>query len=157
MLNVDDHPVVIYGLKMMLESNKSTFDFEVYEASNADEAIDCVSENEFDIIIMDYKLPGKKGEIVTKEILELKKNARIIGLSNYDEEIYASEMLAAGALGYVLKNIDSQELVNAIQQVLDGKLYYSADIANRLISMKLQDVHKEKEEREKETLKKPAF
>jgi len=69
LLIVDDHPVVRDGLKMMLESNKKKFDFVVNEASNAEEAIRLITNNDFDIIIMDYKLPDKTGDIITKEIL----------------------------------------------------------------------------------------
>jgi DNA-binding NarL/FixJ family response regulator len=153
LLIVDDHPVVRDGLKMMLESNKKKFDFVVNEASNAEEAIRLITNNDFDIIIMDYKLPDKTGDIITKEILGVKSGLKIIGLSNYDEEIYASEMLNAGAKGYVLKNIDSEELIRAIEKVLSGELYYSAEIANRMISMKLKATHDEQIVREKEGLK----
>jgi len=153
LLIVDDHPVVRDGLKMMLESNKEKFDFKVNEASNADEAISLITHNDFDIIIMDYKLPDKTGDVITKEVLMLKSDLKIIGLSNYDEEIYASEMLNAGAKGYVLKNIDSEELIKAIEKVLLGELYYSAEIANRMISMKLKSTHEEQIGREKESLK----
>ena len=118
LLIVDDHPVVRDGLKMMLESNKEKFDFKVNEASNADEAISLITHNDFDIIIMDYKLPDKTGDVITKEVLMLKSDLKIIGLSNYDEEIYASEMLNAGAKGYVLKNIDSEELIKAIRSLV---------------------------------------
>jgi len=112
-----------------------------------------ITNNDFDIIIMDYKLPDKTGDIITKEILGVKSGLKIIGLSNYDEEIYASEMLNAGAKGYVLKNIDSEELIRAIEKVLSGELYYSAEIANRMISMKLKATHDEQIVREKEGLK----
>ena len=82
LLIVDDHPVVRDGLKMMLESNKEKFDFKVNEASNADEAISLITHNDFDIIIMDYKLPDKTGDVITKEVLMLKSDLKIIGLSN---------------------------------------------------------------------------
>ena len=153
LLIVDDHPVVRDGLKMMLESNKSKFDFKVSEASNAEEAISMITDNDFDIIIMDYKLPDKTGEVITKEILEIKSDLKVIGLSNYDEDVYASEMLNAGARGYVLKNIDSEELINAIEKVLSGQLYYSAEIANRLISMKIKANLEEEDGLKKQNLK----
>jgi DNA-binding NarL/FixJ family response regulator len=153
LLIVDDHPVVRDGLKMMLESNKEKFDFKVNEASNAEEAISSITHNDYDVVIMDYKLPGKTGDVITKEVLEIKSKLKIIGLSNYDEEIYASEMLNAGARGYVLKNIDSEELIRAIEKVLEGELYYSAEIANRMISMKLKASREEQIGREKEGLK----
>jgi DNA-binding NarL/FixJ family response regulator len=153
LLIVDDHPVVRDGLKMMLESNKKKFDFVVKEACDSEEAMEMVVNNDFDIIVMDFKLSGKTGDVITKEIIDYKSDSKIIGLSNYDEEVYASEMLAAGAKGYVLKNIDSDELINAIEKVMSGQLYYSAEIANRLINMNLRSSEDEELGREKESLK----
>lgn len=153
LLIVDDHPVVRDGLKMMLESNKEKFDFKVNEASSAAEAITMIGDADYDVIIMDYKLPHKTGDVITKEVLEMKRDLKIIGLSNYDEEIYASEMLNAGARGYVLKNIDSDELIRALEKVMDGELYYSAEIANRLINMKLKATLEEKIGLEKEGMR----
>lgn len=153
LLIVDDHPVVRDGLKMMLESNRERFDFKVSEASNSSEAIAMISNSNFDVVIMDYSLPDKTGDVITKEVLEIKKDSKIIGLSNFDEAIYASEMLNAGARGYVLKNIDSDELIKALEKVMKGDFYYSAEIANRMIGMKIKAVQEEQIEREKEGLK----
>ena len=153
LLIVDDHPVVRDGLKMMLESNRERFDFKVSEASNSSEAIAMISNSDFDVVIMDYSLPDKTGDVITKEVLEIKRDSKIIGLSNFDEAIYASEMLNAGARGYVLKNIDSDELIKALEKVMEGDFYYSAEIANRMISMKIKAVQEEQIEREKEGLK----
>ncbi|MCT4623242.1 MAG: response regulator transcription factor [Schleiferiaceae bacterium] len=144
LLIVDDHPVVRDGLRMMLESNKEKFEFSVSEASSASEALESVANHNYDCIIMDYKLPDKTGDVITKDIMALKPEAKIIGLSNYDEHVYAAEMLSSGARGYVLKNIDSSELITAIEKVMDGQLYYSSDIANRLINMSLQEKNKPK-------------
>ena len=153
LLIVDDHPVVRDGLKMMLESNRERFDFKVSEASNSSEAIAMISNSDFDVVIMDYSLPDKTGDVITKEVLEIKRDSKIIGLSNFDEAIYASEMLNAGARGYVLKNIDSDELIKALEKVMEGDFYYSAEIANRMIGMKIKAVQEEQIEREKEGLK----
>ena len=112
-----------------------------------------ISNSDFDVVIMDYSLPDKTGDVITKEVLEIKKDSKIIGLSNFDEAIYASEMLNAGARGYVLKNIDSDELIKALEKVMEGDFYYSAEIANRMISMKIKAVQEEQIEREKEGLK----
>ena len=85
LLIVDDHPVVRDGLKMMLESNRERFDFKVSQASNSSEALAMISNSNFDVVIMDYSLPDKTGDVITKEVLEIKKDSKIIGLSNFDE------------------------------------------------------------------------
>src|SRR5210317_1557055 len=126
-LIVDDHPVVRDGLRAMLESNKETFSFIVDEAKDGEEALMKAGQKHFDCVIMDYQLPDIKGDEVTKEYLKIDDKSLIIGLSNYDEFIYASNMLKAGARGYVLKNIGSSELIEAIDKIISGQLYYSAD------------------------------
>lgn len=133
-LIVDDHPMVRDGLRMMLEVQKTPYAFKVDEAGNGNEALDKVREGNFDFVIMDYQLPDKKGDEITKEILAYKHDLKVIGLSNYDEYVYAAQMLEAGARGYVLKNIDASELVSAIDKIMNNQMYYSADIANKLIN-----------------------
>ena len=91
---------------------------------------------------MDYQLPDKKGDEITRDILEIKPDVKIMGLSNYDEYVYAAQMLEAGARGYVLKNIDSKELIMAIGKIMDNQMYYSADIANKLINHTLGNTGK---------------
>ena len=144
-LIVDDHPVVRDGLRMMLESNKSEFNFIVEEAKDGKEALRKVSEKHFEFVIMDYQLPDIKGDEATKELLKIDSKSLIIGLSNYDEYIYASNMLKAGARGYVLKNIDSIELILAIKKIVDGQLYYSADIANKLITVNMMGLEADRQ------------
>lgn len=133
-LIVDDHPMVRDGLRMMLEVQNDPYSFSVDEAETGDEAIGKVRETDYDFVIMDYQLPDKKGDAITKEILEISPEVKVLGLSNYDEYVYAAQMLEAGARGYVLKNIDAKELVQAIEKIMANQMYYSADIANKLIN-----------------------
>ena len=133
-LIVDDHPMVRDGLRMMLEVQKDPFSFMVDEAETGDEALEKIKGQSYDFIIMDYQLPDKKGDAITKEILEISPEAKVLGLSNYDEYVYAAQMLEAGARGYVLKNIDAKELMLAIEKIMQNQMYYSADIANKLIN-----------------------
>jgi DNA-binding NarL/FixJ family response regulator len=65
---------------------------------------------------------------------------KVLGLSNYDEYVYALDMLKAGAKGYVLKNVDAADLLSAIEQIMEGKVYYSNEIANKLINHKLKQL-----------------
>lgn len=82
---------------------------------------------------MDYQMPNMNGAETTQAIMALKPNTNILALSNYDERLYIKNILKAGAKGYVLKNIDLNELIKAITTILNGKNYYSNDVAVKLI------------------------
>ncbi len=140
LLIVDDHPIIRDGLRNVLETKNEYADFQVYEAENEAEALKVVSNSPIDFVIMDFQLPDKKGHEITKSILELNPDLKVLGLSNYDEYAYALDMLKAGAKGYVLKNVGSKDLLSAIEQIMEGKVFYSNEIANKLINHKLKQL-----------------
>lgn len=139
LLIVDDHPIIRDGLRNMLESQHSVI-FKVFEAENESQAIEVVNNQPIDVVIMDFQLPDKKGHEITTTLLGLNANLRVLGLSNYDEYAYALDMLKAGARGYVLKNVGTKELLGAISDIMEGKVYYSNEIANKLINHKLKQL-----------------
>lgn len=140
LLIVDDHPIIRDGLRNMLETQKDFAEFKVYEAENEEEAVAAVANQPIDFVIMDFQLPDKKGHEITASILQINPALKVLGLSNYDEYAYALDMLKAGAKGYVLKNVGSKDLISAITQILEGKVYYSNEIANKLINHKLKEL-----------------
>jgi DNA-binding NarL/FixJ family response regulator len=139
LLIVDDHPIIRDGLRNMLETQR-TYSFKVFEAENEAQAIDVVNSQPIDVVIMDFQLPDKKGHEITTTLLGLNSGLKVLGLSNYDEYAYALDMLKAGARGYVLKNIGTKDLLAAITEIMDGKVYYSNEIANKLINHKLKQL-----------------
>ena len=137
-LIVDDHPIVRDGIKTMLEMG--TFEccvFNLLEAGNSEETMRMLHKNAFDLVIMDYQLEETDGSALTKRILEEYPEQYILTLSNYDNIEYASKMLHAGARGYVMKNVGTDELVRAINAVLSGRLYYAQHLANQLIERRI--------------------
>lgn len=140
LLIVDDHPIIRDGLRNMLETQKDFADFRVFEAESEVQAIEVVSNQPIDCVIMDFQLPDKKGHEITASILRINPNLKVLGLSNYDEYAYALDMLKAGAKGYVLKNVGTKDLLSAIAQIMDGKVFYSNEIANKLINHKLKEL-----------------
>lgn len=133
-LIVDDHRMVRDGLRSMLESQEKKYRFIIDEAESAEEGLDRANRGSYDVIIMDYQLPKMNGSEATKAILEFNKDTKILALSNYDEYMYITNILKAGARGFVLKNIGPDELINAIETIISGKNYYSNDVAIRLIN-----------------------
>jgi len=132
-LIVDDHKMVRDGLKVMLASLKKWMHFKVMEAESGEQALLKITRNPFDLIILDYNMPGISGTETIYRMLRFKPTMNILALSNYDELSYIQDMMDAGAKGYVLKNIEPAEMLNAVKTILSGKKYYCNDVAIKLL------------------------
>lgn len=133
LLIIDDHQMVRDGIKVMLESREDFLRFEIDEAENGEVAVQKILKKNFDIILIDYQLPGMSGTETLQKIRLYKKDIKVLALSNYDEYSYIKSMVNEGANGYILKNIDPLQLIHAIQSVLAGTPYYSNEVAIKLI------------------------
>jgi DNA-binding NarL/FixJ family response regulator len=133
LLIIEDYHMVREGIRMMLESKENFLRFEVDEAENGQIAIGKILKKEFDIVLIDYQLPGMNGKETLKEIRLYKKDLKVLALSNYDEYSYIKSMMDEGANGYILKNIEPAELIRAIETVLSGKEYYSNEVLVKLL------------------------
>ena len=132
-LIVDDHKMIRDGISVMLTSLKKNYQFNVTEAESGEEAIKIMSRKDFDVVIIDYRLPGINGAQTVECIMRYKPQTKFLALSNYDELAYIQSMISAGASGYILKNIEPLQLLNAIKTVLDNKSFYSNEVAIKLI------------------------
>lgn len=129
-LLVDDHEVVRLGLKALLSDYPN---FEVIaEASNADEAIDKAIEYKPDVIVMDIRLPGKNGIEATREIMETLPDTKVIMLTSYAEDDLLFDAINAGAYGYVLKQIGSDDLVNALESIGRGEALLDPTLTQKI-------------------------
>ena len=118
-LLVDDHEVVRLGIKALL-SNYPEYEV-VTEAANADEAVIKAQEYEPDVIIMDIRLPGKSGIDATREIMDELPDTKIIMLTSFAEDDLLFDAINAGAYGYILKQIGSDDLINALGTIGRGE------------------------------------
>ena len=116
---VDDHEVVRLGIKALL-SNFPEYEV-VTEASNSQEAISRAKEYKPDAIIMDIRLPGKNGIEATKEIIADNPDTKIIMLTSFAEDDLLFDAINAGAYGYILKQIGSDDLLNALAAIGRGE------------------------------------
>lgn len=116
---VDDHEVVRLGLKSLL-SNYPSFEV-VAEASTADEAVKKTKEFKPDVVVMDIRLPGKSGIEATKEITKKYPDTKVLILTSFAEDDLLFDAINAGAYGYVLKQIGSDDLVNALEAIGRGE------------------------------------
>lgn len=134
-LIVDDRPMVRDGIKSMLTSKDTAFLFRLSEAEDGIEAIKKAQSRTFDIILLDYTLPETNGADVAEQIFRVQPDVRILAMSSFPELLYVVRMRDVGASGFILKNIQTLELLAAIRDVLNGKIYYSAPVANKLLQM----------------------
>jgi len=86
-----------------------------------------------DILLLDVNLPGMSGIDVCKEVSAKHKAVKVIAISMFNEESFVSEILNNGAKGYVLKNTGRDELIKAINTVLEGKSYFSEDVTETIM------------------------
>ena len=133
LLIIDDHQMVRDGIKVMLESGKGPLQFEIDEADNGETGVQKVLKKNYDIVLIDYQLPGMSGSETLQKIHLYKKDLKVLAVSNYDELSYVKSMINEGANGYILKNIEPSQLHHAIQVVLSGSSYYSNEVALKLI------------------------
>lgn len=133
-LIVDDHKMVREGIRSMLEFQESKFKFFINEAGDGEDGVEIALQNPYDIIIMDYQLPGIDGADSARIILEKKPDAKILALSNYNEYMYIERMIKTGVKGFVLKNVTPEELIKAIDTILNGGNYFSNDVAIKLLN-----------------------
>lgn len=132
-LVIDDHTMMRDGLKVMLSTLHPTLQFKITEAGSGEEGLHKMNYQDFNLVIVDYQMPGISGAETVYRILRYRPDTPILALSNYDELAYIQAMMEAGARGFVLKSIESAELYNAIKAILAGKIYYCSDVAVKLI------------------------
>lgn len=133
LLVVDDHRLIINGIKTMLEEVDDIVI--VAEASNGNEAIEAVRQHpELSVVLMDVKMPIKDGVEATREILSIRPDLKVMALTMFEEDKFIANMLQAGAIGYVLKHTSKSELIAAIRKINEGEPYFSHDIARMVMT-----------------------
>ena len=120
---VDDHPMMRQGLAQLIGVEP---DLEVCgEAENAERALDAVGICQPDLVLADISLPGKNGLELIKDLQALQPGLAVLVISMHDESLYAERVLRAGGRGYIMKQAGGKKLMEAIRQVLGGKIYVS--------------------------------
>lgn len=125
-LVVDDHPMVLEGMKTMLA--QINFVHLTGLAANAFEAMEKMKQDEPQIVITDINMPEVSGIELTAKIKKEYPKASIIAMSTFKERSYISQMIQQGAAGYLVKSASKEEIEEAILSVYEGKLYLSLDL-----------------------------
>lgn len=130
-LIVDDHPIFRMGMAELLNQED---DFVVVAvAEDLVSARRALKQHEPDLAIIDITLAGDNGLDLVKEISGQKKSLPILVLSMHDEQVWAERAIRAGARGYIMKKEASENVINAMRNILGGKIHVSASIMERLL------------------------
>ncbi len=141
---VDDHEVVRLGLRTLLEHHP---DFTVVdEAATAKQAVQKTLLLCPDVVVMDIRLPGGSGIDACRKIVEQAPETKVIMLTSYAEDEMLFDAIAAGACGYVLKQIGSDDLVRAIETVGEGEALLDPALTQRVFARVREAARKEQEE-----------
>lgn len=132
LLVVDDHKIVRAGLRNLL-ADKPGLEV-VGEASNGFEALEQVAVIQPDVVLMDVRMPILDGVVATERLRRSHPQCEVLLLSTFNEDTYIFNGLRAGARGYVLKDIDSSDLLRAIHATARGESFLDPSIATKVVA-----------------------
>ena len=127
---VDDHSLFRKGLKVLLSSRK---DFSIVaEVGSGEEFLEVLMQAQPDVVFMDYAMPQMNGAETTRRALEMLPDMKVITLSMFGDNAYYSDMMSSGAKGFLLKDSEFAEVVEAVETVSAGGTYFSASLLESL-------------------------
>ncbi|MGH7973376.1 MAG: response regulator transcription factor [Limisphaerales bacterium] len=130
-LIVDDHPLTRRGMAQLIGQQD---DLAVCgEAGDAAQALSAVNSLMPDLVLVDMTLPGKHGLELIKDLRVLHPQIPVLVVSMHDESLYAERALRAGARGYLMKNEGGDKLIEAVRQVLAGKVFVSPSMSAKIL------------------------
>lgn len=129
---VDDHQLFREGVKRILDF-EDTFEV-VAEGDDGTDIINLYSAQSPDVVLMDINMPRKNGVEATADLIAEFPDAKVIMLSIHDDESYVTHALKSGALGYMLKEMDADEIVEAIKVVANGGSYLHPKVTKNLVA-----------------------
>lgn len=141
-LIADDHPLIAEGIKNTFENLK---DYQVVTiAKNGKEALEFISKHLVDIALLDIDMPIMDGIECAKKIISDFDEVKVAMLSMHQESSIIKNLIEIGVKGYMLKTIPSEELLQAIKNIYNGKEYFSSDVTKALLTEDSSSFHKYK-------------
>lgn len=158
MLLADDHETVRQGLKLLIDGQA---DMRVVgEASDGRAAVEQATSMTPDVAVLDISMPAMNGLAAARAIRDAAPGTAVVALTRYSDAAYVKELLAAGAIGYVLKQSASAELLHAIRAAARGESYLDPGVARRVADTLMNrrgDVEVRISDREREVLRRMAL
>ncbi|CCG99737.1 two component transcriptional regulator, LuxR family [Fibrella aestuarina BUZ 2] len=143
---VDDHAIVRDGVRLLLEQGDG-IDI-IDEANDGEEALEKLKKHQTDgtlpdVLLLDISMPGMSGIQTAQQVARSYKNVKILMLSMHNNEDYILRAVEAGALGYILKDSSSDEMMKAIKTVATGEKYFSSPVATIILNGYMQQMRKD--------------
>jgi DNA-binding NarL/FixJ family response regulator len=132
----DDHHILLDGLSAMLQKYADIEVAGMYD--NGASLFDDIKNTNPHIALIDINMPAMSGDVLTRKIKEFYPDVFVITLSMHDDAGHIMDMIEAGVNGYLLKNVNDKELVDAIRQVAQGKMYFSSEVSEKITTMVVQ-------------------
>ncbi len=130
LLIVDDRDIIRDGLKLIFSNSKN---IKVKgEASDGNEALELIKENDYDVVLMDINMPNMNGIEATKKIKKLKSNIKVLANSFYASPLFIKDMIKAGSSGFIKKGESSSVYFEAVQTVNNGTIYLSDEVSHKI-------------------------
>lgn len=136
-LLVDDHPLVRDGIQARLSLRPQWV--VCGEADSPENALRLLEELKPDVAIVDLSLGTGNGIELVKQLANHPYSPKILVFSMYDEKLYAQRAIQAGAMGFVNKQQGSDSLIDAIERILEGRIFVSAQLSDQVLSQLLKD------------------
>lgn len=124
----DDHYMIVEGIRSLLQYDENIE--WMGHAMNAASCLAFLQKQQIDVLLLDINLPDKSGIDLCKEIKQRYPDIKIIGLSSFNQLSYIEKMMNNGASGYLLKNATREELIEAIESVIQGQQFLSNEVAS---------------------------
>lgn len=131
-LIADDHPMIIQGVKNSLQ-NTTAIDI-IETVTNGEEVLNFLSRATADVILLDIDMPILNGLDCAKKVLKKHPNQKIIMFSMHQDFYVIKKAMEIGVHGYLLKTVDSSELIFALEKVNDGENYFNSDVTKALLA-----------------------
>lgn len=129
-LLVDDDPIFREGMKLLLETNEIEV---VAEARDGSQALWCLEHFEVDVVLMDLRMPVVDGVTATRRIVMRPKHPPVVSLTTFDDEELVFEALRAGAVGYLLKDACTDEIMAALRSAIEGASVITPTVMRKVV------------------------
>jgi DNA-binding NarL/FixJ family response regulator len=128
---IDDHNVVRQGLRQLIDREEDLM--ACGDAADGRKGLDAIDRLNPDVVLVDISLPGMNGVEFIKNAKASHPHLPIVVFSMHDESLYAERVLRAGALGYVMKKAESEEIITALRRALRGEIHTSGSMGGTLL------------------------
>lgn len=127
---VDDHSLFRRGMKMLLSAHPEIE--VVVDAASGEEFLAAISQVEVDVVFMDYDMPGLNGAQTTERALIVCPDMKVVALSMFGDNAYYTHMMECGAKGFMLKDSEFDQVIEAVKTVYAGGTYFSESLLESL-------------------------